>query len=1122
MKYPLAGATLLFLVTTLAAAATRDTRLRWTPIDDGGSLQRDVIALASADLDEDGSPDLLALGSEKRLTWQRALPDAGAGPRFAPSRDLARLDASVDSLLTGDFDADGHLDVVLTSRGGGALHWLRGNGRGALLPHAGATAASEVATIELGGEMTAWSIGEVNRRDGLADLVVAVEGSGAPPRLLVFEHPAGALRAAPEVLELPAPATALVLAQLDDQPWREIVAVAGRELVVYEGRDRALSTGRRALAAVSQRLSLDRTIESVTAGDFVPDAFGRSELAVRMGGKTAVLQRQVVRASSASATRTSDTAATSPREGSGRAVPRNRFGANDLEERSEMPSRDVNAVGRSLPAAVGWREIAPDSLPRASVRALRGLDGAGADLPDLASARAVLPVRTNASSLDRVAATESGLVVIEQGSLTTFVVNSTEDTDDGACSPLGVGTDCTLREAMLAALATNELDQIEFDIPGAGPHTIALTSVLPVVFEPVIIDGTTEPGATENTDPIAFNAIIQIVLDGSALPTVGASDALSFGDGAAGSVVRGLAINNFPDDGIEIFSDSVTLEGNLIGLEPDGDTIASLGGTAVQLFSSNNVVGGTAASARNVISGSGDLAIHVALGASNVIQGNLIGTDATGLENRSETEGSGIMIDNSPSNTVGGTAAGARNVISGSGESGLCFCNFTSDPPLATGNLAQGNFIGVDATGTTAIANGLGGAWSFHGSGNTFGGTTPAARNVISGNGGAAGIVMGAESALVANSNLIQGNFIGTDAAGTSAIPNLGGIQVFEGATGNTIGGLDDTAANVVSGNAGIGIQLLDSTAAGLVVTDNTIRRNRIGVDLTDTLAIPNSLDGIELAGATSTDVLENRIRANGFSGVFVTDTDGGGAMGNTIGLNAITHNGFDGVTIFGNLNVSNAIQANSIHDNDQLAIDLVADGGVSFGPDTNDAFDADDGGNGLQNYPVLGAVPPAAASVGGTLHSEPSSPYEIALFEVEACDPSGYGEADTPLDSQVVTTDANGDASFSFNLASPPAEGDLFTATARNTTTGDTSELSLCRESCVEVVDLPSATVSTELVVTACETILAAGSGETYVIEATGDVTFRAGQSVEIGDGLAVQVGGAFLVRIEPNLQSP
>jgi hypothetical protein len=70
--------------------------------------------------------------------------------------------------------------------------------------------------------------------------------------------------------------------------------------------------------------------------------------------------------------------------------------------------------------------------------------------------------------------------------------------------------------------------------------------------------------------------------------------------------------------------------------------------------------------------------------------------------------------------------------------------------------------------------------------------------------------------------------------------------------------------------------------------------------------------------------------------------------------------------------------------------------------------------------------------------------------------------------------------------------------------------------------VDLPSATVSTELVVTACQTILAAGSGETYVVEATGDVTFRAGQSVEIGDGFAVQVAGAFRIHIDPNLQSP
>ena len=189
----------------------------------------------------------------------------------------------------------------------------------------------------------------------------------------------------------------------------------------------------------------------------------------------------------------------------------------------------------------------------------------------------------------------------------------------------------------------------------------------------------------------------------------------------------------------------------------------------------------------------------------NVVEGNYIGTNAAGtaaLGNASD----GVRILNAVGNTIGGTAAGARNVISGNTLDGI-----EIDGSTSTGNVIQGNFIGTNAAGTAAVANSSDGI-SLEGANDTIiGGGAPGAGNLISGN-VLYGILIDASfSAGTATGNVVQGNTIGLDVTGTTAVNNNTGVYLFRGASNNLIGtnadGVNDAAeGNVISGNRGYGV----------------------------------------------------------------------------------------------------------------------------------------------------------------------------------------------------------------------------------------------------------------------------------------------------------------------------
>ncbi len=369
-----------------------------------------------------------------------------------------------------------------------------------------------------------------------------------------------------------------------------------------------------------------------------------------------------------------------------------------------------------------------------------------------------------------------------------------------------------------------------------------------------------------------------------------------------------------------------------------------------------------------------------------------------------------------------------------------------------------GCFIGTNADATAAAPNAGAGVACEFSQGNIIGGTSPADRNIISGNSGI-GLY------ITAASTLVQGNFIGTNRHGTSALSNTNdGIQLGINAQQTTIGGTSAGARNLISGNKVHGISVSSTGAVGL-----QIQGNLIGADITGNHALGNTSDGVLLAGSVnqaqggaviggSTPAARNLICASGLRGLVISNVpgcivqgnyigvgaDGTTALGNTwsgvslqfgsttllggtaagqgniIAFNAVAQpNGIKcGVSVANGTSPGNAILGNSIYSNAGLGIDL---GGASGdGVTANDAGDADTGPNNLQNFPVLTSVSSGGGmtTINGRLNSAANKTYRIELFANDSLDTTGYGEGQIYLGFVNTTTNGSGNATFIKSVA--------------------------------------------------------------------------------------------------------
>jgi uncharacterized repeat protein (TIGR01451 family)/CSLREA domain-containing protein len=645
----------------------------------------------------------------------------------------------------------------------------------------------------------------------------------------------------------------------------------------------------------------------------------------------------------------------------------------------------------------------------------------------------------------------------------------------------------------------------------------------------------TQSGANENI--ISGNYIGTNILGDAAVENEAVGVALGSNDNRVGGLIAGERnVISGNSTGITIgFGSNNDIVGNYIGVSADGASGIGnpVAGVEVGISANNTTIGGSTISARNIISGNGDYGIFVYNFTSNtVIQGNYIGTNATGSASISNIRGVGVLNgagqvsiigitgvpqvisgnsnqgiqllgadeavirgnrigtnaagdgalgngkgieldDGANDNTIGGTGAGQGNTISGNLAEGMSIVD-------GSGNSILGNKIGTNASGEVALANATHGISVFS-SNNIIGGATASARNLISGNTLSGVRINGAS----ATGNTVQGNYIGTDHTGTDPIGNDVGVDIQE-ASQNLVGGVGQGQGNLISGNDQHGVMITDGTSQ-----ENVIQGNLIGTDKDGISAVKNGGSGVLLDIEASENLIggsvagaRNVISGNGNFGIFIddncfacttvmtnndilgnyigTDITGegqignelagvfidGGMSGNNIGdtgelnKNIIAFNGEEGIRIEKTASIQNKISANSIHSNGGLGIDLGNDG-----PTANDTGDADTGPNNLQNYPVIQLVTKGSTKIQGSFNSESNKTYTLQFFANTVCDDSGFGEGERYIGQTQVSTDGSGNASFTATFEEEVAPGTFITATATDPL-GNTSEFSACNNS--------------------------------------------------------------------------
>ncbi len=657
------------------------------------------LALAAGDFDEDGVADLLsafATTSGGIIALYRGNADSifpnraeaqrrKSGGTLSEAPFLEKVttfatDALPEFLATGDFNADGHVDLAFANRSSNALWFMLGDGQGNL--------NSGIAK-KVPGRVTALESGDVNRRNGLADLVVATRLSGEA-RLLIFESNKGAMNAQPEGFDFPTEISALSIADLDGDSFVDVALAAGKSVSVISGHDQVRSSSGSRPPDRSSRIIYRRTFDSKIRS-LVSDEFSRTT-----GQELALLtQKGSIYICSKAGAKGNPLTQISFSE-SGRFPTANCLLSAQVSSNSPTNLLVLDSVKKQVHVLASGEATGTQKNQVFDYEPEASCEIAFDTMP-----AAVLPMRLNGDGLSDLVILREGqnaLTLAASAPQNVFTVSNTNDSGPGS-----------LREAIINANTTLGADLITFNI-GTGPQIINLLSSLPELLDTVTIDATTQPGFAGN--PI-------IVLPGPGVIPLnapqGSIDA-GFVLSANNCTIQGFVINNWLNSGVFLSNGSNSIiRTNFIGTNLEGDAPVA-NGVGISLGAPiNTLIGGSAAAARNIISG--NLNEGLRLGSDSTltqIQGNYIGTDVSGTFAVDNT--TGVLVFNSPNNTIGGTVASARNLISGNVAGVVLFGN------SATGNLVQGNFIGTQANGIGALPNTKDGVAITDGTGNIIGG----------------------------------------------------------------------------------------------------------------------------------------------------------------------------------------------------------------------------------------------------------------------------------------------------------------------------------------------------------------------------------------------------------------
>lgn len=522
----------------------------------------------------------------------------------------------------------------------------------------------------------------------------------------------------------------------------------------------------------------------------------------------------------------------------------------------------------------------PSLAPASAQRSLRPSDRSGGAV--LASTETLATVTTSSDVAD--------------GNVSSLATLASQPGADGAVS---------LREAILATNATPVAGAltIAFNLPNSDPGYNAAKSTwtftlgeqaLPALARGnVTLDGSSQPGSPSYP---------QIILDGFNVNDAAGSNGITITSDH--NTIRGLTLVNFYDDAVLISGPNAAanlIAGCYLGPDAHGAVAVqpSYFGVELRNGAHDNIIGGADPAARNLISGNAHSGIMIqdSTTTNNIIAGNWIGVSTSG-QAALKNAVAGVMI----------TAGAHDNLIGGANQGNLLSGNETGiyiNGGVAT--TVAGNTIGLAADGRTPLANDGGGIWLLSGArDNLIGGTSAAARNIISGNGvtgsqfGQGIYLASAPADALTMNNTIQGNYIGVDSSGNQPAGNYRqGILLGSGAQNNLVGGTAPGAGNVITYN-GLGGVRIDSSG-------NQVAGNLIGVGADGVTQLGNQLNGVRVGGNNNTIGPDNLIAYNQQSGVMIS----GGAT--TVLSNTLSSNARSGVCVAG---PNNTLRGNSVQSN--------------------------------------------------------------------------------------------------------------------------------------------------------------------------------------------------------------
>lgn len=859
--------------------------------------------LASADFDSDGIPDLITADTGGTLKFYAGnvasiYPHSAEADElrrlgnfteeaFLPNEKSFQLSSATDFLAAGDFNADGFQDILAAAKNTQSLHFFAGDGAGNF--------AADF-QINLEGAITAFASGEIGRRDGQTDLVVAVAGKKGA-RLLVFEHPEGAFKHKPEIIKLSAVADSLAIGNLDEDFFADIAAASGNNLTIVHGRGQAYPWDllkeydiKRPAAKTETRV-LPFEIAALIAGNFT-ERRGDSLAILTIGGslQTLELPKNEKRNSQTRTLLADNLFVPSGVDASGFAVVKNNRtnSSKKPEESGAFPSNEEDRKKffdeQKAETAAKMQELGKEekdkmtaeksrlnneSRARAKaefLKAISPLPSAPLDkwnlqnlISDARLANAAFS--PNATKLQRVRVSESGrdeLVLLDTNAKQIHLLTQKSRYNDKTAELISFDSETRPTAVLPMRLNADALS----DLVVLRENSAAPTVVMTAPVNTFVVDSNADDGngmtlrnaiiqANQNPGP----DLITFAVSGPIVPLTELQDIVGTVtiDGTSQGKVELSGSGIFEDphvDGLQIRSANSVVRGMVINefkSEFNPDIGRFEGGNGIAIF---NFVNETIAS-------------------YNIIEGNYLGTDRNGTIDKGN-DATGVNIYDSDFNTIGGTTAAARNVMSGSGSNG----NQNGSQRIGVGlsitdgknSFIKGNYIGTNAAGTQKINNSYG---VFFGTSNSeFGGDEAGAGNVVSGNGdsyptefdpdrcGGAGvseatILEGGTNELLTFNNSFKGNRIGTNAAGTSALRNCNTGLITKPTHTSTVGSITENGRNTISGNQEGGLHCsnvlrgFDFAPAQigqieLPVGFCYIVGNNIGTDVTGNISIPN------------------------------------------------------------------------------------------------------------------------------------------------------------------------------------------------------------------------------------------------------------------------------------------